>query len=72
MDAAGHVRLHQRAKVLVLDHALALGEAGNGTAVTHRQVLQLALAALVANRAVQRVVDQQEFHHAVLGVDGAA
>ena len=31
-------------------------------AEAHRQVLQLALAALVADRAVERMVDQQEFH----------
>src|SRR3978361_1926119 len=40
------------------------------TAVTAGPVLQLALAALGADRAVQRVVDQQELHHALLGLDG--
>ena len=34
--------------------------------VAHRLVLQRALAALVADRAVQRVVDQQQLHHALL------
>jgi hypothetical protein len=34
-------------------------------AVGHRLVLQVALAALVADRAVERVVDQQELHHAL-------
>ncbi len=29
-----------------------------------RLVLQVALAALIADRAIERVVDQQEFHHA--------
>jgi hypothetical protein len=38
--------------------------ARGGTAVADGQILQLALAALVADRAIQRVVDQQEFHHA--------
>src|SRR5262249_42711574 len=33
-------------------------------AVAHRLVLEVALAALVADRAVQRMVDQQELHHA--------
>ena len=45
-------------------------EAGLGAAVGHRLVLQRAFAALVADRAVQRVVDQQQFHHAVLGLVG--
>ena len=36
----------------------------------HRLVLQRALAALVADRAVQRVVDQQQLHDAVLRLVG--
>ena len=40
-------------------------------AVTHGEILQFALATLVTDRAVQRMIDQQEFHHAVLRVDGA-
>ena len=32
-------------------------------AVGHRLVLQVALAALVADRAVERMVDEQELHH---------
>ena len=36
-------------------------------AVGHGLVLQGALAAFVANRAIQWVVDEQEFQHAVLG-----
>ena len=45
-------------------------EPGFGAAVGHRLVLQRALAALVAHRAVQRMVDQQQFHHAVLRLVG--
>ena len=37
-------------------------------AVGHGLILQGALAALVADRAVQRVVDEQELDHAVLGL----
>ena len=36
----------------------------------HRLVLQRALAALVADRAVQRVVDEQQLHHTALGLLG--
>ena len=30
----------------------------------HRLILQIALAALIADRAIERMIDQQEFHHA--------
>src|SRR3546814_7062567 len=33
-------------------------------AIGHRLILQIALAALIADRAIERMVDQQEFHHA--------
>ena len=45
-------------------------EAGLAAAVGHRLVLQRALAALVADRAVERVVDQQELHDALLRLVG--
>ena len=34
----------------------------------HGLVLQVAFAALVADRAIERMVDQQEFHHAFAGL----
>ena len=46
--------------------ALVVGEAGVALPVRHRLVLQRALAALVAHRAVERVVDEQELHHPAL------
>src|SRR3546814_1339472 len=36
---------------------------------SQRQVLQFALAALVADRAVERMVDQQELHHVALRLE---
>jgi hypothetical protein len=45
-------------------------EAALAAAVGHRLVLQRALAALVADRAVERVVDQQELHDPLLGLVG--
>ena len=62
LDAAGHVGRDQRPEVLVLDHALALGEARDVAAVAHREILQLALPALIADRAIERMIDEQEFH----------
>src|SRR5205807_3427594 len=64
LDAAVHRGLDQRAQIFVLDRALVLGEARGVDAIAHRLVLQIALAALVADRTIQRVVDQQKFHHA--------
>ena len=69
MDAAGHDRLDQRPHFLVVHRALVFLEAGAVVAVGHRLVLQVAFAALVADRAVERMVDQQEFHHAPAGLD---
>ena len=63
VDTARHVGLDQRAEILVRHGALVLGEARAVEAVGHRLVLQVALAALVADRAVERMVDQQELHH---------
>src|SRR5690606_24331158 len=64
VDAARHDRLHERADILVLDRALVLDVARLVDAIRHRLILQVALTALVADRAVERMVDKQEFHHA--------
>ena len=52
------------ADIFVLDRALVLGEAAGIDAVGHRLILQIALAALIADRAIERMVDQQKLHHA--------
>jgi hypothetical protein len=71
MDAAAHLfHREQRADALVEDDALFFAVARGRAAIADARVLQLALAALVADRAVQRVVDQQELHHALLRLDG--
>ena len=68
LDAAGHLGLHQRADVFIFDGALVFHEAVVGFAIGHGLVLQIAFAALIANRAIQRVVDKQEFHDAFAGL----
>src|SRR5208337_3659458 len=68
VDATVHRRLHQRAEVLVRHRALVFGVAGVVHAIAHGLVLQVALTALVADRAIQRMVDQQKFHYAAPGV----
>ena len=63
MDAPGHLGFDQGAEVLVADGALVLLVAAAVETVTHGLVLQVAFAALVADRAVERMIDEQEFHH---------
>src|SRR4029077_675032 len=70
LDAARHIGGDEGAQAVVRDRALALVVAGNVAAEAHRQVLQLALPALVADRAVERVVDEQELHGGALRTDG--
>ena len=71
VDAARHVCRHERSDVFVFDNALAVVVPRNVAAVAHRQVLQFAFAALVADRAVERMVDEQELHRRFLRGDGA-
>src|SRR5690606_1733998 len=54
MDAAVHRRRDDRAAIFVLDRAFGLGEAGRIHAIGHCLILQVALAALVADRAIER------------------
>src|SRR3989338_7994429 len=71
VDAAAHfLGGNQRADILVHHDAFFFAVARCRRAIAHCDVLQLAFAALVANRTIQRVVDQQEFHHALLRLDG--
>ena len=65
MDAAGHHRPDQGAEGLVFDRALIFHITAAVHAVTDGLVLQIALAALIANRAIQRMVNQQQFHNAL-------
>src|SRR5690606_3200070 len=65
VDAAGHVGRDQRPEVLVEHAALVLFEARVIRPVEQGQVLQVALAALIADRAVERMVDQEELEHAL-------
>ena len=68
MDAARHGGFHQGADALVFDSPLVLAVAGMIATVSHGLILQIAFAALVADRAIQRMVDQQEFHDALAGL----
>ena len=64
VDAAVHVGVDQGAEIFLLHRALIVLEAAGVEAIGHGLVLQIAFAALVADRAIERVIDQQEFEHA--------
>ncbi len=69
-DAALTVEQHQLRHVdRLLLVPLLLDVPALARTVRHRLVLQRAFPALVAHRTVQRVVDQQELEHALLGLD---
>ncbi len=69
LDAPLAVEQHQLGdRHRLLEVALLLDEPGLPGPVGERLVLERALAALVAHRAVERVVDQQELEDAVLGL----
>src|SRR5690348_9164639 len=68
-DAALAVDGHERAEgQWLLEVALGLDEARAPAAPAERDVLQGALAALVADRAVERMVDEQELDDPLLGL----
>ena len=63
MDATRHHRLDEGADVLFFDGALVFLIARAAHAEGHRLVLQVAFAALIADRAVERMIDEQKLHH---------
>ena len=71
VDAAGHVGGNQRTQVRVGYRSLSFRETRNVAPEAHGQILQLALAALIAHGAVQRMIDEQELHRGALRGNGA-
>ena len=70
LDAAVHL-FHgdERPHILGNEYAFFFFVARAVLAIAHGQVLQQTLAALVADGAIQRVVDEQKLHHALLRLD---
>src|ERR1700733_2058326 len=64
LDAAVHRSLDQRAEIFVFNRTFVLAVAAAVHAIGHGLVLQIAFTALVADRAVERMIDQQKLHHA--------
>jgi hypothetical protein len=69
MNAPRHMSFDERAEIFVADGALILFEAATVETVGHCLVLQIAFAALIADRAIEWVIDQQEFHDPFLCLD---
>ena len=65
VDAAGHRGLDDRSHIFFGDRALILFVARAALAIGHRLILKIAFAALVADRAVERMVDQEKLHDAL-------
>ena len=68
MDAAGQIGLDQGADIFILDHPFLFLIARDIAAIAEREVLQLAFAALIADGAIQRMIDEEEFHDGFLRV----
>ena len=70
MDATAHLfHADEGARIFVEHHAFFFFVTRSRTTVAHSQVLQLAFATLVANRAIEWMVDQQKLHHRLLRFD---
>src|SRR3546814_15550425 len=60
LDAARHHRFDDRPHIFLGDGALVFLITRRAAAIGDRLVLQVALAALVADRAIERMIDEQE------------
>ena len=67
-DAAGVVKIDDGRKLLLGLVLLLFDKAALGGAVAKHHVLEFALPAFVAHRAVERVIDEEEFQHALAGL----
>ena len=67
-DAARHVGFHKWSQIQIFAGAFWFAVAREINAVSHRLILQVTLTTLIADRAIQRVVDQQKLHYAFSGL----
>ena len=70
VDASVHMGDNERADVFVLDCSFKLIISAFGKAVVQRVILQITFTSLIANRAVQWMVDEKELHNAASGDSG--
>ncbi len=67
-DATRHMGLDQRAKVQILARPLWFAIAAEIYPIGHGLILQIAFSALIADRAIKRMVDEQKLHHPLAGL----
>ena len=71
VNTAGHLfGRDERTHRLVKDHPFFFHVTGGRWAIANSEVLELTLAALIADGAIQGVVDEQELHDTFLGLPG--
>ncbi len=63
LNATSHRRFDQRSHIFLGHRALVFFKARSAATISNALVLQVAFAALIANRAIERVVDKQKLHH---------
>ena len=68
LHATVHLRFDQGAEIFLLENALGFRKPAGGRGVFMGKILEVALPALIADRAIQRVIGQDEFEHRLVGV----
>jgi hypothetical protein len=68
LHTAVHLRFDEGAEVLFLEDAFGFRKPAGRRGVLMREILEVAFAALVADRAIQRMVGQDEFQDRLVGV----
>ena len=68
LHAAVHLRFDQGTEILFLENALGFEETAGGSGVFMGKILKVALAALIADRTIQRMIGQDEFEHRFVGI----
>src|SRR5579859_7385361 len=68
-DTTRHMQLDIGSQVVLLKSTTLELIPGAFLAMLIAEVLQMAFSRLVADRTIQRVIDQQHLHHAIAGVD---
>src|SRR6185436_4704670 len=67
LHATVHLCFDQRTKIFLLENTLGLGKSA-GRGVLMGEVLEVASSTLVADRAIQRMIRQNEFEYRLMGV----
>jgi hypothetical protein len=62
MDASSHGGLDKRTNILVFNGTFVFSESTLFVSINSRNILKVAFSALIANRAVQRMIGKEEFH----------